>query len=270
MRNGQRGGPRGRLHQCAWNRRALPRVRPGAHAHRPRSRPLLDRSVWNPMPGAGRTWLDSRRSRRRSDRHGELERRAFAWLAFDPDAAAVQLDDLLADREAQAGADHLVRLGALESFVAPEHFAEVFGRNADAVIANSDIHLSVSDVGTDDHLSAFGRVLDRIGQQVADHLDQSVGVGVDDGEGLVELSAERVTVTGSPGTVDDHAYQRVHIDRLRLDVDLSRLHPVEVQHLVDHPVQSLGIVEDVARQALHVLGAVALGRQDLAEALDAD
>src|SRR5258706_4116918 len=45
----------------------------------------------------------------------------FAQLAFHPDAAAVQLDDLLADGKAEAGADHRVRLGALEPFVACEH-----------------------------------------------------------------------------------------------------------------------------------------------------
>src|SRR5712691_13116363 len=86
--------------------------------------------------------LGSRDSRRRSDRHRELERRAFAQLAFHPDAAAMQLDDLLRDREAEARADHRVRLGALEPFVACEHLADVLGRNADAVIAHRNIHVS--------------------------------------------------------------------------------------------------------------------------------
>ena len=76
-------------------------------------------------------------------------------------------------------------------------------------------------------------------------------------------------VARGSGPVDDLADQRVDVDSLWLEADLSGFHPVEVQHLVDHPVQALRIAEDVAGQGLHVLGAVALGRQDLAEPLDA-
>ena len=60
----------------------------------------------------------------------------------------------------------------------------------------------------------------------------------------------------------------VDVDRLRAQANLARLHPVEVQHLPDHPVQPLGIAVDVVGQSFDLVRTKAVVQQDLAEALD--
>ena len=56
---------------------------------------------------------------------------------------------------------------------------------------------------TDGDLASVRRVLDCIADEVADDLDQAVGVGVDDRERFVELGAQAVLIARSSGAIDD-------------------------------------------------------------------
>src|SRR5919198_6218146 len=64
----------------------------------------------------------------------EVERRAAARRRVDPEASAVALDDLLADRQADPGARVLV--ATVQPLKQVEHTLAVFGSDADAIIAD--------------------------------------------------------------------------------------------------------------------------------------
>ena len=69
-------------------------------------------------------------------RDGEAEARSPARLRFGPDAAAVSLDDLLAGRQADAGAG--VRVPIVQSLEDDEDSLRVLGVDADAVVADGE------------------------------------------------------------------------------------------------------------------------------------
>ena len=69
---------------------------------------------------------------------GEPERRAFAGLALDADLAAHLLHELLADREAEAGAAVFPRGRAVGLDECLEELRLRFGRDADAGVAHAE------------------------------------------------------------------------------------------------------------------------------------
>src|SRR5262245_58380495 len=70
-------------------------------------------------------------------RQGEVDLGALAGRGGEPQAAAVQLDDLLADGQPQAGARVAVAgVGAVEGL---QDALEVLGGDADAVVAHDDV-----------------------------------------------------------------------------------------------------------------------------------
>src|SRR4051812_36585838 len=94
------------------------------------------------LPGRGRRFL--RRHRRgvaggldRALGDGEAEGGAVARLRLDPDPAAVALDDLAAERQADAGAGVLV--AGVQALEHAEDALVVLGRDADAVVGDADL-----------------------------------------------------------------------------------------------------------------------------------
>src|SRR5438445_11351128 len=69
---------------------------------------------------------------------------------------------------------------------------------------------------------------------------------------------------------DSLADQLVDVERLQVEPELAGLQPVEVEHLGDHPVQSLGFVVDLTGERMDLHGAHLLLPHELAETLDAD
>ncbi len=51
--------------------------------------------------------------------------------------------------------------------------------DTDAAVGNRDAHAVADTGGADPDVTAFGRELGGIGQQVAQHLDQTPGIGLD-------------------------------------------------------------------------------------------
>src|SRR5664279_342432 len=72
----------------------------------------------------------------RGCRQREVERRAFTRLRLDGDDAAVALDDLLADSEADAGAGEFVAF--VQTLEHPKDALEVARIDADAVVADRE------------------------------------------------------------------------------------------------------------------------------------
>ena len=75
----------------------------------------------------------------RGERQGEVERRALALAALRPDAAAMQLDELLADGEPEAGAVGLLGERVVEPLERLEQALEVDRRDPDAGVGDRDV-----------------------------------------------------------------------------------------------------------------------------------
>src|SRR5947208_1591589 len=75
---------------------------------------------------------------RRRGRQGEAEDRPAALAAVGPDAPAVALDDLAADRQPDAGA--LVALAVVQALDHLEHAVAMLGLDADAGVRDGDPH----------------------------------------------------------------------------------------------------------------------------------
>src|SRR5579859_5536950 len=86
-----------------------------------------------------------------ADRQAHLDARALPRAALDADAAAVELDEPLDDRQAETGAVVLARVGAarLEERVAEPR--EVVGRDADAGVLDREQDVLAVLIGADRH-----------------------------------------------------------------------------------------------------------------------
>src|SRR5262249_15133229 len=111
---------------------------------------------------------------RRLERQPDGEARSLAFLAVDGDTAAVQIDHHLHEVEADAGADNPRHVAAAE--VAFEQAALVGGRNADALILNRYDEAAVLRPRGDPDAAAAGRILDRVGEEIVEHLGQQLGI----------------------------------------------------------------------------------------------
>src|SRR5262245_20468777 len=120
-----------------------PRCSPGSNATAPRCAsgpPDVLRSAPNAAAGrlrarAGIVFVDRLVELVLDDqRQRELERAALADLALDPDAAAVPLDDRLADRQPETAAAHLLLQLALDPVELLEDPPELLLRDADALV----------------------------------------------------------------------------------------------------------------------------------------
>src|SRR4029077_3786123 len=86
-----------------------------------------------------------------ADGNREAEVGPVTDLAFDPDPAFVQLEDLLRDREPQAGSEDLGDAALLVPLVAAEDAPDELRRNPPAVVADADLDvLAVEPAGHHD------------------------------------------------------------------------------------------------------------------------
>src|SRR5262245_62852837 len=99
----------------------------------------------------------------------EREGRPLPDLALDPDPPPVQLDELPAERQPQPSTlGLLVRSADLPEFL--EDRLLVLGRNPDPRIGHRDLDRVLQWPSLDIDAAAIGRELDRVGEQVQDHL----------------------------------------------------------------------------------------------------
>src|SRR5262245_9677714 len=114
----------------------------------------------------------------------EIKSGPRAGLRFHPDAPAVALDDLLADRQADAGAGVLAAaVQALEHLEQPPGLARV---NADAVIPHGELPVPVHPPRG--NVDAGGRLpakLERVGDEVLQDLFEPRGLPRDRRQGVV-------------------------------------------------------------------------------------
>src|SRR5262245_25652755 len=94
------------------------------------------------------------------------ENRATALLAFDVEPAAVTLQCVLDDREAEAGAAFLAGPCAINTIEALREPWQVFRRDADAGVLHHERCTAVRASPADRDRAVDGRVLDRVRDQV--------------------------------------------------------------------------------------------------------
>src|SRR5260370_36851279 len=116
------------------------------------------------------------------ERDREMERRAVTDGAFHPDLASVHLHDLLNDREAEASPGYRLRGAAAHSPEALEDVADLVRRDAETGVRDADQRVTALDAAGQRDRAAFGRVLDRVVDQVAHDLDQPVADARHDGQ----------------------------------------------------------------------------------------
>ena len=201
------------------------------------------------------------------ERQVQREGAAFARGAVDPDLAAKEPGDLAADREAQAGTAELSAGAGVALLERLEDDAVLLLRDADAAVADAERHHGVGRVeqlllgvpSTGGHrrlerdAAPLGE-LERVRQQVLEHLLQALGVGLERRRqaGLdVHLEVEPLEVGHLPeGALDELPHLG---ERHRRDVHRHG------------PGFDLGQVQDVVDQVEQVgAGAVdRLGKADL-------
>jgi hypothetical protein len=190
--------------------------------------------------------LDLAGGRPAPSRHVEAEGAALAQRALHAEPAAVRLDELAADGEADAAA--LGRVGALLELV--EDALVLLRGDAGPRIPNAHPHAFVLLDDDDLDRPAAGRVLHRVAEEVPRDLAdaQRVRLGDHRSVGATDVDDDAgVTGTG----LDEHL--RVHhglgdVDAGEVEVDGARLDLADVEELVDEAQQ----VAAGPRDVLHV------------------
>lgn len=198
-----------------------------------------------------------------------MEGRAGAGGAFGPDPAVMELDDLARDRESQARAlDHVV-IGRFDPGIALEDAIECGGGDADAVIADAHVGVVVFEFAGDPNLAAGRGILDRVRDQIAHHLVKLVRVAGDRGHIAPEIERELVRRGGRFGELHGGKDHGIQFNRFGLDIRKARLHSFEVENVVDHAFEALGVGIDVVGVLANLGRGEALVANQLAEAADA-
>src|SRR5215208_280047 len=177
--------------------------------------------------------------------HGELEDAASAGALFDPDPAAMALDDALADRKAHARPRVLVL--AVEPLEHVEDPLSLVRIDADAVVAHRDDALAVDTLGADrDNRRLLAMELDRVADQVSEKSlelgraplhDRQLAFDLYAGSCLLDPRGER-----PERRIDDLG----ELDAGRILG--PRLKPRVVEQVVDHRLHPRGLVADVAQE----------------------
>src|SRR5262249_60173855 len=113
----------------------------------------------------------TRSCRHPRDREAYGEARAPAGTLAHPDVSPVRLDDLLGDREAQAGPARTRGEEGLE-----DALAELL-RDAGTRIGDGELHGPVAHARAERDLSPRRDRLGRVGEEAEEHLAEEVGVG---------------------------------------------------------------------------------------------
>src|SRR5206468_3068603 len=123
----------------------------------------------------------------------ERERRSTTHFALHPQAAALQLDELSRQREAETGALALAR-GVAYLAELLEDRVLVLWRDADPGVGDGYLDGAIRVERTHVDPAALGRELHGVGQQIQEHLLELALVGDDVLERLVDRQVEREPV----------------------------------------------------------------------------
>ncbi len=240
--------------------------------HRDGGTQALGRGVLGPQSGNRR--IDPVGAPRRElpgvgDRQLERHRGAHALLGGEHQLAAHRLDQTAGQRQAETGALDPTA-GGVKPLEGGEELGDRILGDAVAGVGDLDPHRPVLDTpGADHDIAAAAVVLDGVGDQVQQYLDQALAVGLD-----VEADVDRPLPHAHGGRRGRRADQRLglrehvgHLDRLEGETQVAALDPREVEQIVDDRQQVPAGAEHLGeRLALALLDQVAI--EQLAEAED--
>ncbi len=175
---------------------------------------------------------------------------ALTRLADDFELAAHQVEQLARNDETDAGALDAAELGA-EAVERLKQFLEFFSRDTAAGIAHADPNALVGAALADYvNLPTVTVVLDRVGQQVQEHLFQPDRVrhDVEAGELVgLEIQVDFALLRQRRDPVHAVGENLLQRNRLERDVGLAGLDPRQVENLVDQRHQVLAGAIDFGR-----------------------
>ena len=201
---------------------------------------------------------DRRRHVGRGDGQRDAEGRALLLLALDRDRAAHQLHEALRDGEAEAGAAEAARRRGVDLAERREEHVHPVGRDPDARVADGELDLvraAAGRRGVHEHhdLAALGE-LDRVREQVQEHLPQARLVADDPGRRVVvDEAAELELLLPRPRRDDvERSFDAVaQVERLALEIELAGLDLRVVEDVVDHVQQRVAArVDDLGELPL--------------------
>ena len=168
------------------------------------------------------------------------------------DGAAVQLDEPLHQRqpEAEAPARAVERLRLLHEQI--EDALQQVGPDALAGIPHAQHGVAVGPLDDHPHLAAGRRVLERIVDQVPDHLLEPCRVAVDVDGLALDLDLCRPVSAACRSASSRPDRQLAQVDELRAQLDLPGGHAGHVEKVVHQPAQVRRLPVDDAGDAPHV------------------
>ena len=200
-------------------------------------------------------------SGRLGDGQGEGKGAAVAGLAFDPDAAAVVFDDLLADGQAEAGALGLVSERVADLLEALEDFGLVGRCDADTGVTDADDQIAALGMSCEGDGAGIGE-FDGVGDEIDDDLNEAVLIASDLRQGGLNVADEleflclEERCSGGNGALDDV----LDGDLRQIPCELAGFDLGEVEDVVDELGEALAFADDDAK----VFQDLGFGLRDLA------
>src|SRR5262249_9113860 len=108
-----------------------------------------------------------------SERNGEEEPRSSSFLTLHPKSASMRLHDGFAERETEPGPAAAFRVRPPER---DEQLALLLWWNAGTIVGDHESRGMIVLLCCDRHVSARRRELDRVSEQVAEHLEDTLAV----------------------------------------------------------------------------------------------
>src|SRR3954469_12464473 len=202
-------------------------------------------------------------------RPGKLDEkgRAFALCARKADASAVGFDDVPRHGQSEACARYTASRG-----VSAEEFRKdlmlLAGRDAHPLVANLDPDRAVLRLGGDLDDPSLWRILDRVRDQVSDHLTQAVRIS-EDGKRL-RTDLDRELMLRALLAVQHRllAEQCDHVHELLRPLEAALLDPPDVEEVVDQLGEAASLCVDDSQVMAPRLGVEVPREQKLREAED--
>ena len=127
-------------------------------------------------------------------------------------------------------------------------------RDPRAGVAHRDPHAAVRRDGRDPHLAAVRRVLDRVLDQVAEHLPQPLAVAADRRQRAANRRDDRHVLLRERRRLDGLADDSAEIDVLEAVAERPRLDPRGVEDVADERREPRRLVADQREERLALLG----------------
>ena len=110
------------------------------------------------------------------------------------------------------------------------------GIDALAGVGNADLEVTICPLQAHLHLAALGRELDRVGDEVPNHLLEAAGVaGHRPGRRIEhDVQAQSPRIRGRPQRIDRRLDEPGWLQRLHVQAQLAGGDPIHVEQIVDH------------------------------------